>query len=589
MLHKKNFLIIVCLILLIFSFGKVNAATLYLVPENKTVKIGEEFNMDVRVDTDGVGINATQAEIKFPVGILEVVEIDKKGSLFNFWAEEPTVSEQFGTINFIGGSAKGVSGTSLQILKIKFKAVVSGLAEITISDVVIAASDGRGTNVLRSVLGARIGVGDVASVLPVSSSEDLLPTGSVEVIKAEQPEKIERVPVVSKKLPSSPELRVPLYPDESRWYNHLGEPVVFWELPPDVNQISTLLSRSEDEKLGIKEEGLFTGKNLGFLSEEGVWYAQVQFKNNVGWGDVSHYKISIDATTPLLFEIEMDTLISDNPAPEIRFETLDSLSGISHALVYVDNDKPIKSTSTSIVLPLQKPGKHKVLVRFFDFAGNSIEDDLEFEVLPLPTPIVNFIPKSVPQDEVLRVLGRSIPSGFVDIKILDDGGMEVYSTFVETDVVGGWDVSIAELLPIGSYSLVVSARDYRDAISYPTDPNTFKIKPRVILSFGFVDLVWFEIFSFVVLVFVIVIGTSFWYYITERRKREVYQIIATRDVDKISNLLLEDLGKMKGILMQIPDSVSSKIKVDLTFYHDKMKDNIDKMKKYVGRELKKIK
>jgi hypothetical protein len=52
-------------------------------------------------------------------------------------------------------------------------------------------------------------------------------------------------------------------------------------------------------------------------------------------------------------------------------------------------------------------------VRVFDLAGNSVESDLAFEVLPLPTPVIEFVTRSISQDELIFASGKSIPNAYI--------------------------------------------------------------------------------------------------------------------------------------------------------------------------------
>jgi len=579
--NKKIFIVAYLFFLFVFAV-KVDAAVLYFTPEAKMFDINQEFSIDIKIDSRDLFINAVQATVGFPNDILELLEVDREDSTFNFWVEEPIISNEEGTLSFIGGTAKGVAGEALQVLRMKFKAKRVGLAELTISDAVVTASDGKGTNVLSVIMGTSIGVGTEV----IEPDKVTPPTGKPEG-SIEEPEKIDREPVLAKDLPEEPELRVFLYPDESQWYDHLGEVIVIWELPSDITKVETRLSQSRDKKSGNIEEELFTGKSFGIL-EEGIWYVRIQFKNNIGWGPFAYYKISIDTTPPLPFEIEIDNQVSDNPTPEIKYETQDSLSGISHTLIFINGKGPIESTKVATVLPVQPPGKHTALVRVFDFAGNSVEDDLEFEILPLPIPTITFLTKIISEGEPIFISGKTVPHGFVDIKIFDKMSQEIFTEISTSDGLGNWDVVIGRTLTKGEYTLSVSARDNRGAVSYSTVAQSLKVKAKIVLSIGFVDLGWFEIFIIMILAIVSIASISAWYYVIAKQKREAYKTIAVRDIDKLSTLLANDAKKLEDRLKDVFD-VNPKTKAEIKFYLGKMKETIAKMKKYLGKEIEKLK
>ncbi len=580
---NKNIFIIFCLIFLSFFAVKAEAAVLYFLPEAKTFDIGKEFSVDVKVNSEEVFINAAQATVKFPSDILELLEVDKSNSAFNFWMEEPIISNEEGTLVFIGGTAKGVAGEALQVLKMKFKAKGMGSAELTMSSAVVTASDGQGTNVLSAIEKTSIGVGiDEVDFEPVPDK----PAESDDK-PVEEPEKVERKPILVGDLPEAPKLRVPLYPDESQWYNHLGEVIVLWEMPPDIIKVETKLSQAPDKKLGNTEKELFTGKSFGIL-EEGIWYIRAQFKNNIGWGKYAYYKISIDTMPPLPFEIEIDNEVSDNPTPKISYETQDSLSGISHALVFIDGKGPIESTETSIVLPIQPPGKHTVLVRVFDFAGNSVEDDLEFEILPLPIPTITFLTKTISEGDLIFISGKTVPNGFVDIKVFNKTGQEVFAEVSTSDGLGNWQTIIEKRFAKGEYTLSVSARDNRGAVSYSISSQVVRVKAKIILSIGFIDLGWFEIFIIGILLVAFVVSALAWYYIAVKRKREAYRVVAVRDIDKLTKLLAEDLEGLESWVQKSKDNLKKRAKPEMEFYLKSLHSTVGKMKKYLRQELNKL-
>ena len=103
-LKLSNFILYSLFFILAFA-PSANASTLYLLPEGKTFARGQEFSVDVKVDTSDVFINAVQSTVNFSNNILEVVSTDKNSSVFNFWIDEPEIYYELGRVSFIGGSA----------------------------------------------------------------------------------------------------------------------------------------------------------------------------------------------------------------------------------------------------------------------------------------------------------------------------------------------------------------------------------------------------------------------------------------------------------------------------------------------------
>ena len=171
--------------------------------------------------------------------------------------------------------------------------------------------------------------------------------------------------------------------------------------------------------------------------------------------------------------------------------------------------------------------------------------------------------------------------------MFNKAGQEIFTEISTSDGLGNWETIIEKMLVKEEYTLSVNARDNRGAVSYPTTGEIVKVKAKVVLSIGSVDLGWFEIF--VIIILLVVSGTSLtaWYYVSTNRKREAYKIIAGRDLDKLSALLVDDLEKLE---IQFKDiiGVEPKAKTEIKFHFSKIKETIAKMKKYLGEEIEEL-
>lgn len=567
---------------------------MFLVPELLQAQVGESFHVDVRLDTGDQSVNAVQTKINFPSNILKLDDTDKAESVFSFWLQEPAISQESGTLQFISGTTKGISGPTLEVLRLNFTALAAGEATLFFSESAVTANDGQGTDVLSETRGVVI---KSEPVSVVSVPEVIVP---IEHILPEQPDQVQPQPVVREPVlalarPKSPQIQVPLYPDPENWYNQLGEVIVFWDLPNDVDRIATALDRNPNTSPENIENILTDGKKFGAL-DEGVWYVHVQFHNNVGWGQETHYRIALDLTPPLSFGISIDPRVSDNPTPSITFETQDAMSGISHSQIFIDGQTPLNFPSNEVELPPQSPGKHTIVVKVFDFAGNSVEDVQEFEILPLPTPTISFISGSASTEEQFFVSGKSIVSAFVDIRIYDQKQKEAERISVSSDDTGNWNVSVTQNLAAGRYTLTATARDERGATSLPTTPEFFRIRPATVISLGFIDLGWFEISLIIILLVIAGLGLYGWYYLGLKRKRRAYAIIAARDVGKMHELLSKNLNGLENNIKNLENFYSPVSRaIDPTFREEslafirKMKEVLEKTHKYVEKEVEELK
>lgn len=137
--------------ILVFGFLASNcqAVILYLEPKEGNFSKGDVFLVNLMVNTEKEKINAAKIELVFPPEKLEVVEIIKGNSIFSFWPEEPSFSNQKGLVSFIGGVPLGFEGEG-KILSVAFKVNFSenetGFAEINFSENnQVLKNDGLGT------------------------------------------------------------------------------------------------------------------------------------------------------------------------------------------------------------------------------------------------------------------------------------------------------------------------------------------------------------------------------------------------------------------------------------------------------------
>ena len=114
--------------LIIFSFtafglNSVQAAELYIQLPNQPTYKNDVFSAEIQIKNSNEAINAVQADLNFPADLLEVVLIDKVGSILNLWPKEPSFFNDLGVISLSGGLPDpGFRGQNGLIAKIYFKA-----------------------------------------------------------------------------------------------------------------------------------------------------------------------------------------------------------------------------------------------------------------------------------------------------------------------------------------------------------------------------------------------------------------------------------------------------------------------------------
>ena len=571
----KIYLVLVAVAFSALFVSRAHGAILEFLPGTVAVDAGKEFSVNLIIDSEDEGINAAQGTIRFSPDLFEAKGVSRDGSVFNFWVEEPTISNEEGTIRFLGGTSKGVSGGSLHVLRAVFLAKSPGSASITLSDGAVTASDGKGTNVLSVTKTVEVGIGGVAAPPP--------PSPRVEAPPREEPKPVVRIPVPTGKIPEKPVLRVPLYPDESRWYNHRKEVVVLWDVPNDVTQVAVAVDHNKNTAPSVLEKELLTGKNIGTLAQ-GVNYVHVRFRNALGFGETAHYRIAIDTAAPLPFEIEMETTASDDPFPLIRFATFDELSGVARTRIVIDGITSFTPTSTVLQLPLQAPGMHRIVAKIFDEAGNSVEDDLEFDIAPLAEPRVDFFTQELAQGEPIFASVQTIPNVLVRGEIVNENNESIFQGEIMSDALGNAELILNALLPYGKYRLRITIRDERGATSFPKEVGPISAKAKVVLSLGVIDLGWFEIFLLVFFIFLFGGGALGLYYESLKRKRGAYRVIVGRDIQKFRTLLesaLKEIETLNG-------SGDNEKQVRKKHFIDQMKSNLEKMNKYLEEEVSRL-
>ncbi|MEK7123383.1 MAG: cohesin domain-containing protein, partial [Patescibacteria group bacterium] len=380
----------------LFLFGnEVLAAKFYALPQSGNYGIGAAFSVDVKIDSEGDGVNAAQAAISFNKDVLQIESVDKTGSVFSFWAEAPVYSNSDGNLTFIGGTINGVSGSTLQVLKIKFKSKIAGEGTVAFDDGAITIDDGTGANILTEMTGANFRI-SLTGIVPKAPPEapGAIPQIPLPGEPIPPPVLIERVPTPAEGLPVAPAVNISIYPDPNKWYDIITPFLATWTLPEDITDVATAINANPNYKPS-KSEKLFDAKIFDVLPE-GVLYLHVRFKNKLGWGEVAHYRLAIDTTPPTAFTIESsDGFKTDNPAPIITFETSDGLSGLNYYSIKIGAAEAFESKTGKIKIPLQSPGVRKIIVRAVDVAGNAVSSSIDMETLPIESPAIAFAAEKV--------------------------------------------------------------------------------------------------------------------------------------------------------------------------------------------------
>jgi hypothetical protein len=95
---------------LFFFSHTVNAATLYMSPNEAELKRGDSITLSVRLDAgEEECINVVDAVISYTENI-QPVDISRGQSILSMWVEEPVINKENRTITFAGGIPNGYCG-----------------------------------------------------------------------------------------------------------------------------------------------------------------------------------------------------------------------------------------------------------------------------------------------------------------------------------------------------------------------------------------------------------------------------------------------------------------------------------------------
>ncbi|MCA9362073.1 hypothetical protein KC906_01740, partial [Candidatus Kaiserbacteria bacterium] len=421
------------------------AASLQLSPNTGVYTANNTFTARVLVNPGGQSINAAEGTLSFNPAELSVVSVSRAGSIFNLWVTEPTYSNTAGTISFSGGSPTGYSGQTGTIMTVTFRAVAAGTARVNFTNGSVLANDGKGTNILTAMNGG------VYTIQAKST--------------APEPEVIEYIAPAN--TPAAPVIRSTTHPDPGKWYS-ANEAVLSWSLPAGVVAVRTLLDESPTTVPTKVYEDPISSITLSDLPE-GESYFHLQFKNDEGWGKVTHYRLAADTENPSKITIALapEADLTD-PEQTLMVKVVDDTSAVRMFKVTIDADEPYdfvdETGSSTIALPPLDPGYHTVFIEAFDEAGNSIVGTYSFTILSFDKPVFTEYPSEINEEVIPVIKGLTRPEATVTIKLARVGGEpSVYSVVAD---VGGEFIFIPEgTFSNGVYELTAQATDLHGAQS----------------------------------------------------------------------------------------------------------------------------
>jgi len=542
-----------------FSF-KVEAAILYLVPESGTFQVGSNFSVSVKVDAQGIPINAADAILNFPPDQLEVVSISKTGSIFNLWPQEPTFSNKTGKIEFAGGSPQAFSGTAGQILTIVFRGKREATAKVNFSSGSVLAADGKGTNVLSELKG---GVYTLRAKETLPPAEEYLPPpGS----------------------PPAPKITSPTHPDPEKWYPN-NNPIFQWELPEGIKAVRILVDKNPSSIPTVYYSPPISEKKLENF-EEGIWYFHCQLQNDKGWGSVGHFKFKIDITPPEKFEIsvkEGEKIFTTTPT--LVFKTEDKVSGINFYEVRIGNLEPVQVKEGEYQTPRLPPGKYNVVVKAVDFAGNETVAIKEIEILALEPPKITYFQKELRPGDYLLLKGESFPEAEIQVFLQKRGGEpEVEKTFA--DLEGKWELIWPKTLDEGIYQVWVKAKDKAGGESEISEKIVIRVSPHPLIKIGKLAISYLTTLLTLVALIVFLILIIFFTRFKIRQWRERLR----GEAKEAAKSLIDGFRVMEREIREEISRLDKKpgLSKEEEKIYQKLKEILEKTQKTIGKEIEDI-
>lgn len=341
------------------------AATLSFSPQSGTYFAGRSFSISVLVSSPDQAMNAVQGEVSFPADQLEVLSISQSNSVISLWVQNPTFSNQDGTVDFGGVSPNpGFQGNNGNVITIRFEAKNTGAAALKFVSGSVLANDGKGTNILTSMGTGNLTIAPLAAA-PVSTT----PTAG----NASAP-----APII---INSNP----PIIPQQ--WYD-LNQITFNWSTPSQAEGVDYTISTNPNLQLPDVNQGTISqaSYNLSQFSD-GIWYFFVSFNNGSAWSPPTVMRIMLDRTPPQPFVISRVDTNQADIQPLFEWLANDVTAGVDHYEVKIGNGdwfnaSSIANGSSSYILPPQSPTAERTLtVRAFDKAGNYTDASLNFSVL----------------------------------------------------------------------------------------------------------------------------------------------------------------------------------------------------------------
>ncbi|MBL7022316.1 hypothetical protein ISR92_03305 [Patescibacteria group bacterium] len=289
---------------------------------------------------------------------------------------------------------------------------------------------------------------------------------------------------------------------------------------------------------------------------------------------------------PLPFEVTVkEGNETSNPQPTLLYETTDENGGIDYYEVRIDQESPIQTNETEYVMPVQNLGKHTVIVKAVDRAGNSTVAVAEIEILPIDTPIITEYPNELLPKSILAIKGIAIPEAIVEVYVQqNDNEIKIGET--RSDKKGNWVYVDVEPVEKGVYQAWAKAVDSSGATSLLSEKITIVVSSPPFLKIGQIAIDYLTTIMTLVILVLSIIFVIFWFLLwMRRRKKEIEDGIteAEKELHKAFKFLKEETEKQVATLDKKPGLSAQEKKI-----HDSLKKALNKSEKLISKKVTSI-
>jgi hypothetical protein len=398
LLNKRSKVVVAILVCAFFAvYGSANAAVLQLTTNTSATTVGSDVTLSVILDSEGLAVNNSEAVIKFPADLFDVVSVNKINSIFTLWVEDPSFSNVTGTITYDGGlPTPGFIGSRGSILNIILRAKKVGQAEFSFESAAVRANDGLGTDLLRS---------SPSKLVLISKKDDVYVEPSV----VQEPQSTSILKITSL-----------THPDQDVWYKD-NNPKFEWKIPAGAGAMQTSIDVNSARLPNVTYDPPISEKLVKDVAD-GVFYFKARYNKDGVWSQAATYIIRIDKTAPQKKNVDF-YYDEETKALNISADIKDETSGLDHYEIYINGllNKTLPAgefINGKYKLSINTPGENSIKLLAVDRAGNSVEALGAFRISNMTAPILVRIPKiiSVYDDLIIRGIAP-YPSSDINVFI----------------------------------------------------------------------------------------------------------------------------------------------------------------------------